>query len=35
MINSYADYYNNDRHQWDRMKMTPAEFEKYLNSAVR
>lgn len=32
MINSYADYYNNDRHQWDRMKMTPAEFEKYLNS---
>lgn len=32
LVNRYADYYNHDRHQWDRMKMTPVQFDKYLRS---
>lgn len=27
---TYIDYYNNERPQWTRNKMTPNEFEKYL-----
>lgn len=30
-IDEYAHYYNNERHQWDRKKMTPLEYEKYMN----
>ncbi len=26
----YADYYNNDRHMWNRGKMTPVQYKKYL-----
>lgn len=32
VIDDYYDYYNNERPQWDRNKMTPVEYEKYLNS---
>lgn len=29
-IAKYSDYYNNERGMWDKGKMTPAEYEKYL-----
>lgn len=32
MIDNYVYYYNNERPQWTRNKMTPAEYEEYLNS---
>lgn len=31
MVAEYVDYYNNERPQWTRNKMTPVEFEEYLN----
>ena len=31
-IDDYVYYYNNERPQWTRNKMTPAEYEDYLNS---
>lgn len=31
-VNHYVDYYNNRRPQWNRNKMTPVEYEKYLLS---
>lgn len=27
----YVDYFNNERGNWDKGKMTPAEYEKYLD----
>jgi transposase InsO family protein len=30
-IDEYSYYYNNERGMWDRGKMTPVEYEKYLN----
>lgn len=32
IIDDYYDYYNNERPQWTRNKMTPLEYETYLNS---
>ena len=29
-IDEYSDYYNNERGMWDKGKMTPVEYEKYL-----
>ena len=31
LVGRYVDYYNNERPQWNRNRMTPAEFEKHLN----
>lgn len=31
-IDEYSYYYNNERGMWDRGKMTPAEYEAYLDS---
>lgn len=31
MVEKYVDYYNNERPQWTRNKMTPMEFESYLS----
>lgn len=31
-VDHYVDYYNNRRPQWNRNKMTPVEYEKYLLS---
>lgn len=30
MVEKYVEYYNNERPQWTRNKMTPVEFEAYL-----
>ena len=32
MIDEYAWYYNNERHQWNRKRMTPVRYEAYLLS---
>jgi transposase InsO family protein len=32
MIDEYAWYYNNERRQWDRKRMTPVQYEAYLLS---
>lgn len=32
MINSYMDYYNNERYQWELKKMTPAQYRDHLLS---
>ena len=31
-VEDFADYYNNERGMWDRGRMTPVEYEKYLLS---
>jgi transposase InsO family protein len=31
MIREYHDYFCNERRRWDHLKMTPVEYEKYLN----
>ena len=31
MVEKYVDYYNDERPQWTRNKMTPMEFESYLS----
>ena len=30
MIDDYIEYYNNERPQWTRLKMTPAAYARYL-----
>lgn len=32
VIDDYYNYYNNERPQWTRNKMTPVDYENYLNS---
>ncbi|MCQ2510899.1 MAG: IS3 family transposase [Lachnospiraceae bacterium] len=32
MLARYMEYYNNERKQWDHMRMTPVEYEAYLLS---
>ena len=31
LCSNYLDYFNNERRQWDRRRMTPMEYETYLN----
>lgn len=33
-INEYMNYYNNERYQWELMKMTPNEYYKYLTTGI-
>ena len=32
VITDWADYYNNERYQWDLAKLAPAEYYKYLKT---
>ena len=32
MIDEYAYYYNNERHQWGRNRMTPIQYEAYMEA---
>lgn len=34
IISDWADYYNNERHQWDLAKLSPVEYYEYLKSGV-
>ena len=31
LCSNYMDYFNNERRQWDRRRMTPMEYETYMN----
>ena len=33
-ISDWADYYNNDRYQWDLAKLSPREYYQYRNSGI-
>jgi putative transposase len=33
-IDDWMDYYNNDRGQWDLLKLTPSEYYKYLQTGI-
>ena len=32
VINDWMDYYNNERYQWDLARLSPNEYEKYINT---
>jgi len=34
VISDWADYYNNDRYQWDLAKLSPVEYYKYFTTGV-
>lgn len=34
VISNWTDYYNNDRYQWDLVRLSPREYHKYLISGV-
>ena len=34
-VEQYMQYYNNERKQWTRNKMTPVEYREYLISNIR
>lgn len=33
-IDDWMDYYNNDRYQWSLLKLSPAEYYRYLNTGI-
>ena len=33
-VEDWIDYYNNDRYQWDLLKLSPAEFYRYLQTGI-
>lgn len=33
-VDDWIDYYNNDRYQWDLLKLSPAEYYQYLQTGV-
>ncbi len=34
IVDDWIDYYNNDRYQWDLLKLSPHEFYEYTISGV-
>ena len=34
LVEDWMDYYNRDRYQWDLLKLSPAEYFKYLQTGV-
>lgn len=34
LIDDWADYYNNDRYQWDLARLSPNEFFEYITSGI-
>jgi hypothetical protein len=34
VISDWAEYYNNDRYQWDLARLSPREYCRYLESGV-
>lgn len=34
VVNDWMDYYNNDRYQWDLMKLSPKEYYEYVTTGV-
>ena len=33
-VDDWIDYYNNDRYQWDLLKLSPKEYYQYLQTGV-
>ncbi len=33
-VDDWMDYYNNDRGQWDMLKLTPREYDEYLQAGI-
>ena len=33
-VNDWMDYYNNDRYQWDLLKLSPREYYQYLQTGI-
>jgi len=33
-VNDWIDYYNNDRYQWDLVKLSPKEYYKYVTTGI-
>ena len=33
-VEDWMDYYNNDRYQWDLLKLSPREYYKYTQTGV-
>lgn len=33
-VDDWIDYYNNDRYQWDLLKLSPKEYYQYLKTGV-
>ncbi len=33
-VDDWMDYYNNDRGQWDQLKLTPREYYEYLQTGI-
>ena len=34
IVNDWMDYYNNDRYQWDLLKLSPKEYYQYLQTGI-
>ena len=34
LIDDWADYYNNDRYQWDLARLSPNEYAQYIKTGV-
>ena len=33
-VDDWMDYYNNDRYQWELMKLSPKEYYEYLQTGI-
>ena len=33
-VDDWIDYYNNDRYQWDLLKLSPKEYYQYMQTGV-
>ena len=34
VVDDWMDYYNNDRYQWDLLKLSPKEYYKYTQTGI-
>ena len=34
VVDDWMDYYNNDRYQWDLLKLSPTEYFEYLTTGI-
>ena len=34
IVDDWMDYYNNDRYQWDLVKLSPKEYYQYITTGI-
>ena len=34
VVDDWIDYYNNDRYQWDLLKLSPKEYYSYIQTGI-